>query len=80
MKSIDEYLRLQDEINKEIRLILLDLETVERKEKEVVYLENKQLLDKLAVSSCSIVDKTRNEFALLRNRISELESTNATKS
>ncbi|MBU3129716.1 DUF2339 domain-containing protein [Clostridium tagluense] len=79
MKSIDEYLRLQDETNKEIRLILLDLETVERKEKEVVYLENKKLLDKLAVSSCSIVDETRNEFALLRNRIGTLESTNATK-
>ncbi|MCB2300335.1 DUF2339 domain-containing protein [Clostridium tagluense] len=79
MKSIDEYLRLQDETNKEIRLILLDLEAVERKEKEVVYLENKKLLDKLAVSSCSIVDKTRNEFALLRNRIGTLESTNATK-
>ena len=79
MKSMDEYLRLQDEINKEIRLILLDLETVETKEKEVVYLENKQLLDKLVVSNCSIADKTRNEFALLKNRMDTLVNTNATK-
>lgn len=79
MKDIHEYLRLQNEINKEIGLILLDLETVEKKEKEVVYLENKQLLEKLKSSNRSIADKTKNEFALLKNRMDILVNINATK-
>ncbi|MEK6263779.1 MAG: hypothetical protein N2B06_03280 [Clostridium sp.] len=79
MKNIDEYLRLQDETNKEISLILLDLETVEKKEKELIYIENKQLLEKLKVTSDHIVDKTINEFASLKNRMDTLVNTNTTK-
>ncbi|MGV8981922.1 hypothetical protein [Clostridium sp.] len=79
MKDIHEYLRLQDEINKEIHLILLDLETVDKSEKEVVYLENKQLLDKLKGSNSSIAHQTRNEFILLKNRMDTLVNTNVTK-
>ncbi|MBU3189568.1 DUF2339 domain-containing protein [Clostridium bowmanii] len=79
MKDIHEYLRLQDEINKEIHLILLDLETVDKSEKEVLYLENKQLLDKLKRSNSSVVDQTRNEFVLLKNRMDTLVNTNVSK-
>jgi hypothetical protein len=79
MKGIDEYLKLQDETNKEIRLILLNLETVERKEKELLYLENKELLDKLRDSNCDIADKTRNEFVMLRKRMDALITTNTTR-
>ncbi|MGH4137926.1 DUF2339 domain-containing protein [Clostridium sp.] len=79
MKDIQEYLRLQERINKEMYLILLDLETVDKSEKEILYLENKQLLDKLRGSNSSIVDQTRNEFVLLKNRMDSLVNTNATK-
>ena len=79
MKDIHEYLRLQDEINKEMHLILLDLETVDKSEKEVLYQENKQLLDKLEGSNSGIANQTRNEFALLKNRMDTLVNTNVTK-
>ncbi len=68
MRDINEDLRLQDEINKEINLILLDLNTVEKKEKEVVYLENKLLLEKLKSGNEGIARQTINEFTLLKNR------------
>ena len=69
MRGLDEYLRLQDETNKEICLILLDLDTVEKIEKELVYLENQHLLDKLADRNCSIANKTRTEFIILQLQI-----------
>lgn len=79
MRGIDEYLRLQDETNKEINLILQDLETVERKEKELLYLENKQLIDKLEVRNRSVAAITRNEFVSIRKRIGTLAIINETR-
>lgn len=72
MRGIDEYLRLQEETNKEIRLILLDLETVERKEKELVYLENKHLIDKFNNKSIVMPVIAVNEFAIIKKRLGTL--------
>lgn len=69
MRSIDEYLRLQEETNKEIRLILLDLETVERKEKQLVYLENKQLIDIIDNNNIVMPGIVRNEFGIIKKRL-----------
>lgn len=72
MRGIDEYLRLQEETNKEIRLILLDLETVERKEKELVYLENKHLIDKFDNKNIGMPGIARNEFVITKKRLGTL--------
>ncbi|MBW9153074.1 DUF2339 domain-containing protein [Clostridium estertheticum] len=79
MRGIDDYLRLQEETNNEIHLILLDLETVEKKEKELVYLENKKILGKLEAYNLGVADKTRNEFVTLKNRIVAITVSNETK-
>lgn len=74
MKDIKNYLEKQAEISKELNDILISLDTIENKEKELLYQENEKLLTELNSVNNKNVSATNDRIAILRERVNTLLS------
>ena len=74
MKDIKNYLEKQSEISKELNDILISLDTIENKERELLYQENERLLTELNSINNENITVTKDRIFLLRERVNMLLS------